>query len=90
MTELETKFAAAFRNWFNSAGVDFWSESGASEELATVAIEVMLSTIAMNIVKQELLPKLQIAAKALAALELVSLPQYAKVATDALDFINTP
>lgn len=76
---LEAKFSAAFENWFKSSTVDFWSESSAPDELAAAAQEI---------IKQELLPKLIVAAEALAVLEHHVLPQHARVATAALDLLR--
>ncbi len=79
LDKIELKFRSAFASWFKTSNVDFWSETNAPEELASCAWEI---------VRQELLPKLKVAAEALATLEHHTLPQHARVATAALNFIN--
>lgn len=79
MKDLETKFRQAFEDWFRCGNVDFWSEANAPEGLAQRAIEI---------VNQELTPKLRVMAEALAVLEHHTLPQHARVARAALDFMQ--
>ena len=60
MDDLKQKFSIAFEEWFKTSTVDFWNETDAADALGRVAAEI---------VRQELLPKLRVAAEALAVLE---------------------
>lgn len=76
---MEREFEEAFEVWFKQGGCDFWSESNAPKELASIAASVAKSLY---------VPRLRIASEALGVLAHVTQPAHARVAQAALDALQ--